>query len=61
MLVNHESDIRSINQNIVKDLNAGFDSSERSAEYPLIVPMNHDLDNDIYFIGKQSNKIINFS
>jgi len=52
MLINHGNDVRSVNQKIVKDLTAGFDSSESERPYPLIVPINHDLNNDIYFIGK---------
>ncbi|XP_011329146.1 uncharacterized protein LOC105274586 isoform X2 [Ooceraea biroi] len=55
MLINHEDDMRSVNQKTVKDLTAGFDiasETERSAgHYPLIMPVNHDLNNDIYFIA----------
>ncbi|CAL1686524.1 unnamed protein product [Lasius platythorax] len=54
ILVKHEDDIRNVNQktpagSIVR-LNAP--KSDRSTEYhPLMVPMNHDLNNDIYFIA----------
>lgn len=55
ILIKHEDDIQNINQKISKDLTARFDVLEpkRSAAHPVIVPINHDFNNDIYFIGKQ--------
>lgn len=55
ILIKHEDDTRNINQKIPKDLTTRFDISEpkRSPEHhPVIVPLNHDFNNDIYFIGK---------
>lgn len=56
---NHVDDMRSVNQKAMKESSAELDAAEpeRSAgHYPLIVPVNHDLNNDIYFIGKRSSK-----
>lgn len=54
MLRKHEDDMQNINQKISKDLTARFDEEpKRSATHPVIVPVNHDFNNDIYFIGKQ--------
>lgn len=56
ILIKHENDMRNVNQKTSKDLTARFDVSEpkRSAGlHPVIVPVNRDFNNDIYFIGKQ--------
>lgn len=56
ILVKHEDDIRNVNQKTPDGSIVRLDApkSDRSTEYhPLMVPMNHDLNNDIYFIGKR--------
>lgn len=56
ILVKHEDDVRNVNQKTPDGLIVRLDApkSDRSTEYhPLMVPMNHDLNNDIYFIGKR--------
>lgn len=55
MLIKQEDDMRNINQKISKDLIArriDISEPERSAgPHPVIVPINHDFNNDIYFIA----------
>jgi len=53
VLIKHE-DMRN-NKKTSKDLIASLDvEPEKSAGlHPVMVPMNHDFNNDIYFIGKQ--------
>ncbi|XP_077280594.1 uncharacterized protein LOC143907600 [Temnothorax americanus] len=54
ILTKHEDDMRNVNQETPKDLAARLDISEpkRSVgRYPVIVPVNHDFNNDIYFIA----------
>lgn len=53
MLIKHEDDMQSVNQKIPKDLTTRLDEPKRSVgHHPVIVPINHDFNNDIYFIGK---------
>lgn len=53
-LVKHEDDMRNVKQET--DLTARLDVSEQdrlAAPHPVIVPINQNFNNDIYFIGKQ--------
>lgn len=60
----HEDDMRNVDQQIPKELIVQLDTGSTpdiSAGYhPLMVPMNHDLNNDIYFIGKQ-RKVVKYA
>ncbi|KAL6256519.1 hypothetical protein P5V15_012632 [Pogonomyrmex californicus] len=55
LLIKHEDDMRHVNPKMPKDLTAELDVSEpeKSTEHhpPIIVPVNHDSNNDIYFIA----------
>ncbi|XP_072748900.1 uncharacterized protein [Anoplolepis gracilipes] len=55
ILVKHEENMRSVNEKTPKELVVQLDASksDRSAGFihPLMVPMDHDLNNDIYFIA----------
>lgn len=55
ILIKHEDNTRNVDQQTPKELIVRLDTgskSDGSGYHPLIVPMNHDLNNDIYFIGK---------
>lgn len=59
ILIKQEDDMRNAQQKTLKDLTARHDISEpeRSVgRHPVIVPINHDFNNDIYFIGKQRRR-----
>ncbi|XP_050460262.1 uncharacterized protein LOC126856101 [Cataglyphis hispanica] len=55
ILIKHEDNMRNINQKTPKELvvlgASKPDGSDGSEFHPLIVPINHDLNNDIYFIA----------
>lgn len=54
-MIKHEDNLRNINQKTPKELVVRLDASEQTdrPKGPFMVPMNHDLNNDIYFIGKR--------
>ncbi|XP_029663977.1 uncharacterized protein LOC115235959 [Formica exsecta] len=53
ILIKHEDNLRNINQKTPKELVVRLDASEQTdrPKGPFMVPMNHDLNNDIYFIA----------
>lgn len=58
-----EDGIQHINQKTAKDLTARLDVSEPenyAGHHPVIIPVNQDFNNDIYFIGKQWEQSENF-
>lgn len=60
IFIKHDDDARSISRKEPEDSSSDFESSElekfdhteKLEHHPLIVPINRDLNNDIYFIGK---------
>ena len=56
-LVKHEDDMRNVKQET--DLTASLDVPEPdrlAGRHPVIMPINQDFNNDIYFIGKQPKR-----
>lgn len=59
IMIKHEDDMRNVNQETPKDLTARLHVSEQERfadRHPVIVPVNHDFNNDIYFIGEQRKR-----
>ncbi|XP_012539447.1 uncharacterized protein LOC105838437 isoform X2 [Monomorium pharaonis] len=53
-IIKHEDKMRNVNQKTPKDSTARLDISEPerfAGHHPVIVPVNHDFNNDIYFIA----------
>lgn len=58
MFVKHD-DTQNFNQKVPEELIVRLDApkSDRTGYHPLMVPMNYDLNNDIYFIGKRREDV----